>query len=462
MFGRFRNIHFIGIGGVGMSGIAEVLLNLGVNVTGSDIKSSDYTKRLENLGASVYIGHSAENVRAADAVVWSSAVEQDNVEMQEARRLKLPIIRRAEMLAELMRLKRGIAIAGTHGKTTTTSMMALILAEAGLDPTIVIGGKFNNIGAGAKLGKGEFMVAEADESDGSFMRLFPVYSIVTNIDSDHLDYYGTMDIVKNTFFSFIEKIPFYGLSVICIDDDNIRDILKYIKVRHLGYGFSDDADLRAVNYSADGFSNAFDVLYHEKKIGRIQLNIPGKHNVLNALATIGIALELEISFSTIKRALSQFGGAQRRFQIKSDARDILVVDDYAHHPTEIRATLQAAKSVAKKRVIAIFQPHRYTRVELLAEEFAKSFDAVDLLIITDIYSAGEQAIPGVSAELIIKYLKKHYKSKFEYLKTFDEIFNLVCKTAQPGDLIITLGAGNIWTLSERIAKNFVAETANKK
>ncbi|MBP7654244.1 UDP-N-acetylmuramate--L-alanine ligase [Candidatus Dependentiae bacterium] len=456
MFGRFRNFHFIGIGGVGMCGIAEVLLNLGFKVTGSDIKSSDYTKRLEKQGAKIFTGHKAENISGADVIIWSSAVSQSNPELLSAKEKKIPVIRRAEMLAELMRLKIGVAIAGTHGKTTTTSIVSLILANAGFDPTIVIGGKLNNIGSGAKLGKGNYLVAEADESDGSFLKLFPQYSIVTNIDSDHLDHYGTLDILKNTFLTFIEKLPFYGLCAVCIDDMNIRDILPKISVRHTTYGLSKDAEFSIKNYKSDGLSSKFDVVFKNKNIGNIKLVVPGMHNVLNSLAAIAVTLELGIDFKIIADTLAEFRGVQRRFQIKSDANDMLIVDDYGHHPTEIAATLSAARSNWKRRIIAVFQPHRYTRTQLLAEEFGKSFKDADIIIVTDIYAASEEPIPGVSSELIINSIKKNGNNTVIYKKTFDEIIDFTFSILKPGDIVLTLGAGNIWAVSEKLSKKIMS------
>ncbi len=452
MFGRFKNFHFINIGDVEMSGIAEVLLNLGFNVSGSDIKASDYTKHLEKLGAKIYIGHRSENIGDADAAVWSSAVNQSNPELERAKEKKIPVIRRAEMLAELMRLKKGIAIAGTHGKTTTTSITSLMLANAGFDPTIVIGGKLNNIGSGAKLGKGEYIVAEADESDGSFLKLFPQYCIVTNIDSDHLDHYGSMDILKNTFLTFIEKLPFYGLCSLCADDENIREILPRITARKATYGLSKDADYTIKNYKSEGLTSEFDAMYKNKKLGSVKLYIPGMHNVLNSLAAISIALELGVNFKTAASTLAEFRGVQRRFQIKSDLNDILVADDYGHHPTEIAATIRAAKSNWKRRIIAIFQPHRYTRTQLLAEEFGKAFKEADIVIVTDIYAASENPIPGVTSGLIIDSIKKQCDNTAIYKKTFDEIIEFTLSILKPGDIVLTLGAGNIWTVSEKLSK----------
>jgi UDP-N-acetylmuramate--alanine ligase len=342
MFGRFKNIHFVGIGGVGMSGIAEVLINLGLNVSGSDVRDSDYTEHLKIIGARIFIGHKAENIGNSDVIVWSTAITENNPELIEAKRKKIPIIRRAEMLAELMRLKKGIAIAGTHGKTTTTSLVSLILSKAELDPTIVIGGKFNNIGTGAKMGRGEYLVAEADESDGTFLKLFPTYCAVTNIDTDHLDYYGSIEVIKKTFVKFIQKLPFFGVAALCYDDENIRSILPEINKRYITYGVNENADVVAEDYYVEGLTSFFNVNYRGKKLGKIKLTVPGKHNVLNALAAICLAMELGVDFEVIKSTLLEYRGVQRRFQIKNNVNDILVIDDYAHHPTELKATLNAA------------------------------------------------------------------------------------------------------------------------
>jgi len=445
-----------------MSGIAEVLINLGITVTGSDVKHSDYTRRLEKLGARVFIGHNKENIENADVLVWSSAVNKSNPEIVEAAARKIPVIRRAEMLAELMRLKKGIAVAGTHGKTTATSLISLILSNAGLDPTIVIGGKLNNLGSGAALGSGEYIVAEADESDGSFLKLFPLYSVVTNIDSDHLDHYGTMDIIKNTFITFIEKLPFYGLCALCIDDPNIREILPRLTIRHIKYGISEDADITVRNYKTHGLSSTFDAVYNNRTLGEIRLNVPGFHNVLNSLAALAIALELGVDFKIIKNTLAEFRGVQRRFQIKCEINNILVIDDYGHHPTEITATLSAAADGWDRRIIAIFQPHRYTRTQLLYKEFGAAFKHADKIIVTDIYAASEPAIRGVNADLIIDGLKNNGKSDVIYCRQFDEIVDKVMAIVEPGDIIITLGAGNIWSVSEKISRLLVNKFQKKE
>ncbi|HPP88283.1 MAG TPA: UDP-N-acetylmuramate--L-alanine ligase, partial [bacterium] len=443
-------------------GIAEVLLNLGFEVSGSDVAKSDYTRTLEKLGAQIFIGHRRENITNTDVVVWSSAITRDNPEILEALSRKIPTIRRAEMLAELMRLKKGIAVAGTHGKTTTTSMVSLILTNAGLDPTIVIGGKLNNIGSGAKLGAGEYLVAEADESDGSFMKLFPQYSIVTNIDTDHLDHYGTLENIKQTFLKFIDKLPFYGLCVLCIDDDNIKSILPEIRRRYITYGFLDDADITIANYKIKWPGAIFDVMLKKEKLGVIELSVPGRHNVLNSLAAIGIATELEIPFDIIRDTLKNYRGVQRRFQIKCNINNILVVDDYGHHPSELQATLSAARSNSNKRVIAVFQPHRYTRTKLLFDDFGKSFNDADIVIITDIYAASEQKIEGVTSELIINSLKKYGKENVIYFDEFSKIVDYLLETAQSGDIILTLGAGDIWKVSEELSKKLIKKFAERK
>ncbi|MFH1449354.1 MAG: UDP-N-acetylmuramate--L-alanine ligase [bacterium] len=452
-----QNIHLVGIGGVGMCGIAEVLLNLGLKVSGSDVVNSEVIERLRLLGGKIYIGHSENNVEKADVIVVSTAIAKDNIEVIKAKELKIPVIPRAEMLGELMRLKKGIAISGAHGKTSTTSMISLILSKAGLDPTIVIGGKFNNLASNAKFGSGEYFVAEADESDGSFLNLLPIYAIVTNIDYEHLDYYQDLKEIKQTFISFINKVPFYGWVVLCLDDANIRSILPEIKRRYVTYGLETDAQVKAINLVSKEFSSYFEVVYHGQNLGQIRINVPGRQYVNNSLAAIGMALELDISYEIIKKALSSYRSVERRFQIKGNVNGILIIDDYAHHPTEIKATLESASKSVKRRIIVVFQPHRFSRTKFLYQEFGKAFHLAHEVIVTDIYAAGEAPIEGVEASLIVEEIRKNGQDKVKYISNFEEIIRYLKKVAQPNDLIITLGAGNIY----QVSSNLVKELKNK-
>ena len=445
MYGKIEKIHFVGIGGIGMSGIAEVLLNLGYKVSGSDLRASDTTERLVGLGAEIGIGHQAENLRNVDVVVISSAVSDDNSEVVEAKRLHVPVIPRAELLAELMRMKYGIAIAGTHGKTTTTSMAASVLGHAGIDPTIVIGGKLNAIGTNARLGQGKFLVAEADESDGSFLVLSPTIAVVTNIDADHLDHYSGIDEIKATFVEFINKVPFYGLAVLCLDDPNIRDILPLVKKRYLTYGLSAQADIRATHVRHDGFTSSFVAHYKGYRLGEVTFPMPGAHNVLNAMACIAVALELDIPFAAIQEGFARFGGVGRRFQVKGELNGIMVVDDYGHHPAEIKATLAAARQGwPERRIVVAFQPHRYTRTHELFAEFVTAFHDADVVILTDVYPAGEKPIEGATAERLSKELRRHGQKDVTWIADRQKIPEHLSGIVHEGDIVITLGAGNIW------------------
>lgn len=452
MYGNIEKIHFVGIGGIGMSGIAEVLLNLGYKVSGSDLRASDTTERLQGLGGEISIGHSAENLTNVDVVVTSTAVQPDNPEVVEARQRMVPVIPRAEMLAELMRMKYGIAIAGAHGKTTTTSMVATVLTHAGIDPTVVIGGKLNTLGSNAKLGKGEFLVAEADESDGSFLKLSPSIAVVTNIDSDHLDYYsGGLEQIKDTFVEFINKIPFYGLAIICLEDRNVAECIPRINKRFMTYGLSSQADLRATHIRLDGFNTSFTAHYKGYRLGEISFKMPGAHNVLNALACVAVALELDVPFDKIQEGFAQFGGVGRRFTIKGEVNGIMVVDDYGHHPAEIRATLEAARNGwPERRLVAIFQPHRYSRTKELFNDFVTCFYDADLLMVTDIYAASEQPIPGVSAERLVEEVRLHGQRDVTYLADFKQVPEHLSGLIKEGDIVITLGAGNIWQAGEEL------------
>ena len=454
MYGNIEKIHFVGIGGIGMSGIAEVLLNLGYKVSGSDLRESDTTERLRNLGGEICIGHAAENLTSVDVVVTSTAVQSDNPEVIEARRRMVPVIPRAEMLAELMRMKYGIAIAGTHGKTTTTSMVATVLSHAGIDPTIVIGGKLNTLGSNAKLGQGQFLVAEADESDGSFLSLSPTIAVVTNIDADHLDYYtGGLEEIKDTFVSFINKVPFYGLAVLCQEDRNINEIIPRIKKRFMTYGLSSQADLRASHVRLEGFQTSFTAHYKGYRLGDISFKMPGAHNVLNALACTAVALELDVPFDKIQEGFAQFGGVGRRFTVKGEKNGIMVVDDYGHHPAEIRATLAAARNGwPERRLVVAFQPHRYSRTKELFNEFVTCFYDADLLVLTDIYAASEQPIPGVTAERLADEVRRHGQRDVTYIGDRTVLPEHLASVVKEGDIVITLGAGNIWQAGEELVK----------
>ncbi len=450
--GKIKNIHFVGIGGSGMSGIAEVLLNLGYHISGSDLKETEVTRRLQSLGCEIYYGHRKENVKEADVLVVSSAIRPGNPEVEAAEERHIPIIPRAEMLAELMRMKVGIAIAGTHGKTTTTSLIATVLAAGGLDPTVVIGGRLNSLGSNARLGQGEFLVAEADESDGSFLKLMPTIAVVTNIDADHLDYYKGIEEIKETFLQFIHKIPFFGLAIVCLDHPNIQSLIPKLKKRFTTYGLTAQADFRAEEIEFEGLSTSFDVLFQRRRLGRLTLRMPGLHNVYNALATVAAAFELDLSFQTVQEALAEFSGIQRRFQIKGEKRGILVVDDYGHHPVEVMATLKAAKTGWKRRLIVVFQPHRYTRTKALFREFLTAFYDAEILILTEIYPAGEERIEGVEAKALYEGIRESGHREATYLPEKKEIVEHLLKILQPGDMVITLGAGDIWQVADELVE----------
>ena len=433
-----------------MSGIAEVLLNLGYQVSGSDVKESEVTRRLAALGCEISYGHRKENVREADVVVVSSAVRKGNPEVEVAEQRLIPVIPRAEMLAELMRMKVGIAIAGTHGKTTTTSLIATVLAAGGLDPTVVIGGRLNSIGSNARLGQGDFLVAEADESDGSFIKLMPTIAVVTNIDADHLDYYSNIDEIKETFLNFLDKIPFFGLAVLCLDHPNIQSLIPRLKKRFTTYGLTTQADYQAKEIVFEEFSTTFDVLHQRKEVGRLRLQMPGLHNVYNALATVATAFELDIPFQIVQESLGDFKGIQRRFQIKGEKKGVLIVDDYGHHPVEIMATLKAARTGWKRRVVAVFQPHRYSRTQALFKEFLTAFYDADVLVLTDIYAAGEDRIEGVEAKSLFEGIREYGHKDVVYIPNKKEIADHLLRILKPGDMVITLGAGDIWQVSEEL------------
>jgi UDP-N-acetylmuramate--alanine ligase len=457
MFKKIQKIHFVGIGGVGMSGIAEVLLNQGYRVTGSDLKFSPVTERLVSLGATIFENHQAGNLDAADVVVISSAVRPENPEVLEAHRRQIPIIPRAEMLAELMRSKYGITIAGTHGKTTTTSMVATILRHAGMDPTVVVGGRLNSLGSNAKLGTGDFMVVEADESDRSFLMLSPTLAIVTNIDEDHMESYSGLDDLKAAFVQFVNKVPFYGAAILCLDEANVQSIIPNIKRRIISYGFGSQADVHILNPIYKGFQSQFQLRYQGELLGQFQLSIPGKHNILNATAAASVGLDLDLPPEKIRLALESFSGADRRFQIKGQVAGILFVDDYAHHPTEIKATLEAARNLGDHRIVVIFQPHRYSRTSHCFEEFARSFYQADILVLSPIYPAGEEPIEGVTSERLVESIKSYGHKSARFIADVNEIAPSVRSELAAGDLVITMGAGNVWKAGEQLLQSFKLE-----
>ena len=457
MLGRTRRIHFVGIGGIGMSGIAELLANLGYQVTGSDAKRSDVTDRLETLGVRVFIGHEARHVGAADVVVVSSAIRRDNPEIGEAARTRVPVIPRAEMLAELMRLRYGIAVAGAHGKTSTTSMIALVLERAGLDPTAVIGGRLSAFGSNARLGRGEFMVVEADESDRSFLKLSPAIAVITNLDREHMESYGTWENLQQAFVDFANSVPFYGAVVLCFDDQLIAGIVPRISRRVIGYGFTDRSDVQIVGESLalEAFGSRLVVKLRGASgelapVGELRLKVPGRHNALNALAAVAVATELGVPFQRIAAALAEFGGAERRFQLKGEEHGVMVVDDYGHHPTEIAAVIAAARAGINRRVLVVFQPHRYTRTQQLMGEFAVALRAADQIVLTDIYPAGEAPIAGVNIEALAGEVSAIAPERVTVVKAIDALPEHVASIARSGDLVITLGAGSIGAVGDRI------------
>jgi UDP-N-acetylmuramate--alanine ligase len=450
MYGKIQKIHFVGIGGIGMSGIAEVLINLGYQVSGSDLKESDITRRLASLGGTIAYGHRVENLSEVDVVVTSTAVDENNPEVQEAHRRKVPVIPRAEMLAELMRMKHGIAIAGTHGKTTTTSMVATVLSHGGIDPTVVIGGRLDSIGSNAKLGEGEFLVAEADESDGSFLKLSPTIAVVTNVDEDHLDYYSDLDEIRSTFLDFINKVPFYGLVVLCLDDENLQGMIPEVKKRLVTYGLTSQADFQASEIEHQADRTSFLVHCRGEALGRLSIRMPGRHNVLNALAAVAVGMELEMPFASIAEGFQDFGGVQRRFEVKGEAQGIMVVDDYGHHPVEIKATLAAARSGWNRRVVAVFQPHRYSRTEALFDDFVTAFYQADHIAVMDIYAAGEKPRPEVSAEKLADGINSHGHKSCCYTGDLEATIEHLQAVLQPGDIVITLGAGSVWQVAANL------------
>lgn len=451
MFQKNYHIHFVGIGGIGMSGIAELLINLGYEVSGSDLKSSDITHRLGASGAVLYEGHEAAQIEGADVVVISSAVGKENPEVIAARQAAIPVIPRAEMLAELMRLKYSIAIAGAHGKTSTTSIVAAVLSRGGLDPTVVVGGKLKSTATNAMLGGGDFIVAEADESDGSFLKMAPTIAVVTNIDREHLDFYRDLKEIQDAFLRFIDKIPFYGLAVLCLDNEAIQEIIPKISKRFTTYGMSTQADFQAGNVVFDGLKSRFSVYHRERNLGDISLNLPGVHNVNNAMASVAVGVELDIPFAVIKGALETVEGVQRRHEIKGEVEGITVIDDYGHHPTEIKYTLQAVKgSWPDRRTVVVFQPHRYTRTQALFDEFTRSFYQSDILIVLPIYPAGEPAIAGVDSRGLHQSIKQHGHKAVVYAEDPAAAVDHLLKVLTQGDILLTLGAGDVWQVGETV------------
>ena len=445
--GRIRSIHFVGVGGVGMSGIAEVLVDHGFTVTGSDLRHNEYTKRLADKGATIHQGHDASHVEGADVVVFSSAVPKTNPELKAAREQSIPVIPRAEMLGELMRLKDGIAIAGSHGKTTTTSLVATVLRHAGLDPTVVIGGKLNALGSGAASGAGNLLVAEADESDGSFLHLTPAIAVVTNIDPEHLDHYAGLDEVKDAFVRFANQVPFYGLVVACLDHPNVQAILPDIDKRTATYGMAAQADYRARNPIMDGLSVRFEVLRRGERLGDVSVRMPGMHNMLNALATIAVADELQVPFPVVAEALSTFEGVQRRFTIVGEPEieggTVTIVDDYGHHPAEVAATLEAAQRAYGRRLLVAFQPHRYSRTHHLFDELTRAFNRADVVLISDVYAAGEEPIEGATSKSLVDAIRAHGHRDVTHVPERTDLAGALLERLQPGDVVITLGAGDI-------------------
>jgi UDP-N-acetylmuramate--alanine ligase len=444
-----HRVHFVGIGGIGMSGIAEVLLNQGYSVSGSDIHESEATARLRALGARVAVGHQEENLAGnPTVVVVSTAVKYSNPEVLEARRRQIPVIPRAEMLAELMRTKYGIAIAGSHGKTTTTSMIAHVLSAAGLDPTMVIGGRVRSLGTNAKMGQGEFMVAEADESDGSFLFLAPTIAVVTNIDREHMDYHQTMERLSDSFLDFVNKVPFYGLAVLCLDNANVQVLLPKVKKRCATYGLSADADFSAQGINTSGAGVEFQVRHRNQVMGTLSLRLLGRHSATNALAVVAVAQELEIPFARVADALADFSGIHRRFEVKGDLGGIMIIDDYGHHPAEVRATVGAIRDSWKRPLIVVFQPHRYSRTRDLFDDFVTAFDGADRLILIDIYPAGEDPIAGVSSEALYQAIKKQGHLDVQYVGVSDDVVPQLRDTVKDGDIVLTLGAGDVYKIGE--------------
>jgi len=456
---RIDGIHFVGAGGIGMSGLAELLVGQGYRVSGSDLHEGPGVARLRALGVEIHIGHAADHVGDADVLVYSSAVRADNPELLAARRAKIPVIPRAEMLAEIMRLKQGIAVAGSHGKTTTTSLIAHVLDAAGLDPTVIVGGRVQSPGRApttTRMGEGELLVAEADESDGSFMRLAPVIAVITNIDPEHLDHYGSFEALQQTFADFANLVPFWGATVLCLDHPGVQAVLPKVTRRTRTYGTVSQAELQAEELVPDGVGTRFRLRQGGEKLGEVRAPLPGRHNVLNTVATLAVAQELDVPFPVAADALESFVGVERRFEFKGEAMGVRVVDDYAHHPAEIRATLEAARQLHAGRLVAVFQPHRYTRTRDLWDEFTRAFNDADLLLLTDIYPASEEAIEGISASRLASAIRAHGHREVLYASELDETIERLRELLTPGDLLVVLGAGSIATLPRQLLERLEA------
>ena len=459
LLGKTKRIHFVGIGGAGMSGIAEVLINQGYEVSGSDTNSTPVTSHLEQIGAKIFFKHKSENIKGAQVVVMSSAIGLDNPEITLAKEIMTPVIPRAEMLAELMRMKYGIAIAGTHGKTTTTSLVSTVLAGGELDPTVIIGGRLKNTGSHAKLGQSKFLVAEADESDGSFLRLSPSIAVVTTLDEEHMEFYQTLENMKDTFLKFINKIPFYGSAILCLDDPNIQSLIPSIEKRYITYGLSSQADYTARNISIDGLKTYFNVFHFGEDLGRIRSGALGQHNVLNTLAAVAVGMELDLDFKTIANSLLQFEGGQRRFEIVNQSNELILVDDYGHHPVEIRASLKTAKEVwPASRLVVLFQPHRYSRTKFLMKDFWSAFNDADHLLVIDIFSAGESPLDNVHASNIVDGVRECGHKNAKYIKNLNKLNEELEFLIRPGDILITLGAGDVW----KLGRDFLTTRVSKK
>ncbi len=452
MYGKIKKIHFVGIGGIGMSGIAEVLSNMGYEISGSDLSESVTTKRLESLGIKVSIGHSPENILKSDVVVRSSAVKDDNEEILSAHDNDIPVIQRAEMLAEIMRLKYGITIMGSHGKTTTTSLVSTVLRQGKFDPTIVVGGRIKTLGSNAHLGKSNFMVIEADESDGSFQKLSPIITVLTNIDDEHLDYYENIDNLVVAFSNFIEKIPFYGIAVLCTDCPRVKHLASKYNKRFITYGLGKEADIHPDNIKTHGFHTKFNVFYKGSNMGAVELNVPGKHNALNSLAAIAIGFEFGMSFENIVDGLNNFEGIDRRMQLKGIVNDVLIIDDYGHHPVEIKATVESIEDSFSKKPVVIFQPHRFTRTNMLFKKFVNVLGTIENLYVLDIYPAGEKPINSITSEKLVDEIVKSGNNSAQYIRDKKELLEKVKNSVVPGDIILTSGAGNVWMHGEELLK----------
>ncbi|MBI5837388.1 MAG: UDP-N-acetylmuramate--L-alanine ligase [Candidatus Eisenbacteria bacterium] len=456
MYGKARNVHMVGIGGTGMCGIAEVLLSLGYRVSGSDLKATEVTERLERLGGKVFLGHHPSNVQGSDLVVVSSAIRHDNPEYQAALALGVPVVPRAEMLAELMRVKYGVAVAGAHGKTTTTSLLATVLSHGGLDPTVVVGGRVKSIGSNARTGEGDFLVAEADESDGSFLLLSPAIAVVTNIDAEHLDHYRDLVEIRKAFIEFVNKVPFYGVAVLCAEDARVREILPFVKRRHLTYAIEQPADWKASGIRQEGERTWFTASFRGQVWGEFGVRLFGRHNVLNALAAVAVGEELDLPPEAVRAGLEDFQGVARRFERKGAAAGLSVVDDYGHHPTELAAVMETARGLGPGRVVAVFQPHRYTRTAHHWREFGETLARAGLLVLLPVYAAGEQPIPGVTSELIAEAARAAGATEVYTPADFEAASAVLLEKTRPGDLVITMGAGDVWKLGERLISSLAS------